>query len=151
MALGKLVNVSADFDHLRIDRDDTGKRLGAILLLQLPIFGLELIEIERPLNDQVQGLDGDRFFVEIIGTHRHGFECILLISVTGDHDDFGMWRELQRLLEGCQALIDTFRIGWQAQILQHDQRLVPAQFINGGGSVLGRNNVIALKAPFQLA
>ncbi len=62
-----------------------------------------------------------------------------------------MWSELQDLPKREEALLHTFGFGRQAKVLQDDHRLVPTQFGNGGMTILGREDVIALKTPFELA
>ena len=144
------MNVSADLDHLGTDRDDAGKRLGAVLRLQAPIFGLEPIEIERPPNDQVQGLDIDRFVIEVIGAEADGPHRVLALGLTAHDDDFGLGCERQDGFQRRQSLRGTILVRWQAKIEQDDRRRLLFKHSHGSLPAAGQADVETVEGPAQL-
>ncbi len=88
---------------------------------------LELVDLERALHQQPQHVGVHGLLVEIVGAQAHGTDGVLLVELAGDHDHLGARGELQGLEQGGKALGDALGVRRQAQVLQHDRRLVPAQ------------------------
>jgi hypothetical protein len=74
----------------------------------------------------------------------------LAIAVAGDHDDLGVRRERQHLLQRLEPLADAVGIRWQPEILQHHGRLGAAQLADRGLPVAGDEHFVVVEAPLQL-
>ena len=68
-----------------------------------------------------------------------------------DDHDLRERRELQDLSQRREAFRDAAIVGGQAQVLQHDGGLMPAQLVDGGLAVGGRDDLVILEAPAELA
>ena len=126
-----LLDRAADLQHRVARGDDAVERRRAERLGELPILGLERVNLIGALHDQLQRVDVDGLLIEVVGAEADGLDGVALVAVARDDDDLRERRELQNLAQRGEALADAAVVGRQAEILQHDGRLVAAQLVDG--------------------
>ena len=146
-----LLDHAANGEHTVAGSDNAVKRRAADLVLQFAVLGLELGDVECAIDEQSQRIGVDRFLVEIVGALRYSRERVFLVAVAGHNDNLRVRCEFQRLGKGREPLFDALGLRRQAQVLQHHGGLVPSQLGNRRFAILGREHVVALEAPFELA
>ena len=97
--VGHLFNGAADAQHLRVTRDETRQRIRLAHGLQTPVFGLQLVKTQGPLDRQGQHLWLERLGEKVISPHRHRTQSIVLGVLAGQHDHFGVRRRHEHLFE----------------------------------------------------
>ncbi len=112
---------------------------------------LELEDLVGAVDDELQYVSVHRLLVEVVGAEADRLDRILLVAMTGHDDDLRRRREAQHLLERRKPLGHAFGVGRQAEVLEHDGRLVPAQLRQCGIAVLGDEDIEVLETPPQLA
>ena len=118
---------------------------------ELPILGLERVNLIRALHDQLQRVDVDGLLIEVVGAEADRLHGVALVAVPRDDDHLRERRELQNLAQRGEALADAAVVGRQAEVLQHDRRLVAAQLVDRRRAIGGRDDFVVLEAPAQLA
>src|SRR5882672_1761847 len=141
---------AADAHHRIADRDDAVERRHAALLAQYPVFGFEFVHPERALHDERQHFGVEWFLVEIVGALGNRAHGVFAFVVAGDHDHLRVRRERQYFLERRETLAHALRVRRQAEILQHDRRLVAAQLAQRALPVRGDDDLVLLETPAQL-
>ena len=130
---------------------DAVQRRVPALLEQATVFGFQRCDIEGSRHDESQRVCVDRLLVKIVGAEPDRLDGIVLIAVTGDDDDLRGRRKPQDVLHGGKALTDAVRIRRQSEVLQNDGGFVAAERVDGAGTIFGKNDLVVLEAPFELA
>ena len=108
------------------------------------------MQTKGPVDDETQQVCVDGLVEKVVGSHGNRPGGVLAVIVAGNHDDLGVGRELERLGQCGEALLDAFGLRRQAEVLENHGGFVPSQLGNCLLSILGRVNVIALETPLEL-
>ena len=142
---------AADLQHLRAGSDESLQRGLALPGLQATVFLLDPVQPRTTPDGDAEQVRIDRLFVEIIGTHCDRAHRIGAVVVAGDHDDLGIRRQGQHLLQQAKTLADTTGIGRQAQVQRDHRGFESAQMGERGFAVFGDLDIEVLETPLQLA
>ncbi len=85
---GDFLQHAADFEHLGVIGDQPFQR-GLLQAGEAAVFFFQVKDVEGALDDQVQGLGLDRFFVIVVGTHGHRADGVFMIGLAGHDNDLG--------------------------------------------------------------
>ena len=106
--------------------------------------------MERAAHQQAQDFGVDRLLVEIPRAERHRAHGVVAVVVAGDHDDLGGAVDAEDFRERGHAFADAFRIGRQAQVLQHHVWFMAAQQGQCFGARRGHEHFVFVEAPLEL-
>jgi hypothetical protein len=96
--------------------------------LQATILTFKFGDIERAINEQLERVGIDRLLVKIVGALGDRRQCIFLVAVAGNDNDFRVRRKLERFGQRREALFDALRLRRKAEVLQDNARLITPQF-----------------------
>ena len=91
------------------------ERIGLPRLLQPPVLPLQIVQAERAIDRQREELGLERLREEIVraaADRAHGVGAVVL---SGQHDDLGVRRELEDLLQQLEPFGDGIGIGRQTR------------------------------------
>jgi hypothetical protein len=108
------------------------------------------MKVQRTADHELERFGLERLVEEIISAQPHGFQGIAAILVAGEDDDLGERGDFQDLLQGGQPFGRAVDVGGQAQIEQHDARLVFAHLGQCGFAVVGGEDLVPGKRPLEL-
>jgi len=108
------------------------------------------MNIEGTLHEQAQDVDVDWLLVEIVRAQADRADSILLVQLPRHDDDLGMGRDLEHLEQAGESLGHSFGVRGQAQVLQHDCRLVATQRRKRGVAIRSGDHIVFVEAPLEL-
>ena len=143
------------FDHGAngLGRSIGGDEAGDLAILastQAPVFGFQLIDPARPIDDQRQNCRVDRLGAEVIRAEPDGAHRVFLLILAADDDDLGIRRDFENLFQRRKPFDGRIRMRRQAEIERHHRRPETAHRGQGLGPIGGERNLAPLEAPFQL-
>ncbi len=111
--------------HRLTGSHDTVQRSLGPQTLALDIF-LQLIYARRTLDHRGQHVRVDRLLAEVVRSHLDRSQGVFAALPPRHHDDLGPRRDAMDRGDRRETLLDTIGIRRQAEILQHNGRLVAA-------------------------
>ena len=117
---------------------------------KLAVFALDLVQLQSAPHDQPQGLDIERFLVEVVSALGDRLQCRAPRTVTRCDDDLGIGLERHDRIEHGKAFARAVGIGWQAKIERDHRRFFAAQGRDRAGLVADDDHLEIGPGPFQL-
>ena len=93
-------------------------------MLHLGVFPFEGRDVVGPLQDRAQLVELNRLVEDVVGPLGDRFQGVLLLGAARDDDDLDIGIGRNGLGKGGKALLGAGRVGGQAQVQDHDPRLV---------------------------
>jgi hypothetical protein len=148
--VGHLLDGAADAQHVGVARDQTSQCVGMAHGLQPRVFGLKLVQPERPFDREIEHLGLEGFGQKIVGAHGNGLERVGLSVLPGEHDHLGVGSRANDLLQQAETLFCSVRVGRQAQVHRDDRRCVTTQLGQCTLAIVRSCGRELVKRPFDL-
>src|SRR5689334_12025726 len=148
---GDALDGLGDLQHLRRGGNDRAEHRRRAPALEAAVLLLDLIEMERPRDDQAEVVDVDRLLVEVIGTHSDRLERAFAGAMAAGDDDLRVGFQPQDFLKHRETFVGAVGIRRKSEVERNHRRLVRPQRFYGGLPVTGANHLIAFVGPLELA
>ena len=120
----ELLDVAAELQHRLVGGDDPLDRRACRHRGKAAVLVLQPMQVETALDDRAQHLELDRLLAEIVGAEADRLQRGPVLAIAGDDDHLGLGRDAQYFLQRGQAFGHAIRIGRQAEIQDHDRRVL---------------------------
>ena len=124
VAVGHLAHGRKDFLYPGAGPQHPFEGLLAQPMLHLGVFPFKGRDVVGPLQDRAQLVELNRLVEDVVGPLGDRFQGVLLLGAARDDDDLDIGIGRNGLGEGGKALLGAGRVGRQAQVQDHDPRLV---------------------------
>ena len=145
VAVGHLAHGGKDVLHLGAGPQHPFEGLLAHPLLHLGVFPFEGRDVVGPLQDRAQFVELNRLVEDVVGPLGDRFQGVLLLGASRDDDDLDVGIGRNRLGKGGKALLGAGRVGRQAQVQDHDPRLMRPDRRHRLGPAPRRQDLVVLR------